>query len=1387
MPNSTQAILELLTDKTKLAGADASKHRAALDALIQVDPNTVAFDNALKDHKDFWKSVNDSIEIDEFGVRDDAEFIIDNAPEASPSRAELRQAAVEQRVLLGLKAAPREVLIAILTNNPAECRAYLATKPETFGPLTDSVGWNKSVTPPAPTPPPFPGMPTPPPARPLNYSVEVLSDEAVQRIQQEAIFLHVLQVIKRPGIEYNDVLALIQAVDKTEMPPLAQKIGVHAAFIAHVQPFNESEQQELKQAWAKAHYLEYIRQIPSNALLDMKEALESQDFEQVQARLDPVFKANFQESDTAFVVGHLAARYLEVYLANDINHQTCLDLINGSQESFKTALKEVLELEVSPEQDYVDLAIATDSTRIKRGLAQGIIYDSTFDQLSLLQAMNHSKNVNDFRAALGALGIKNTDWVQEEDRQFLQRHSLRHSWSAVVDEASQFSSRAHLELVRWFDRLPLEKKQALLKKPTEVHHILNATTQEALEQYLGVPLSGEDSEKLLTENKRYAGLKQIHNREIAARLESYDCLHLDEEQIEEINQIIDEIPWNDEFDYVDFINKITTSCELEFGNIDALFGLSVEVEEGEEITVLEQDVFENIKNQSLYNAELYALAQKQPQDKAFIERLMTLEKLEPLSEANSIILINHFNRSANLSTFFSNLPKDDIKEQLLNEFTGNEFEQIKQSKRINEFKNQLDTLSKFGAEGHPALINAFGQLSAQKQVHLSKTEQLVDVLNASDAVSLTTYLGGEVELDAIIAEQARLSTFKPIINAEIAKILAQGMYPAGLTRKQVNAINTIIILDEDYSDKVRKISNMLVQSGANASGIINAFGYDPINLEYRYGHPAFGAYTQQQEFNGPLIEELNKNPGSVNKDLITILLGIKKEELFSEAQITSLGNQFAQSKDLQAFINSFPNTTREEWAFKNALLLECTQASFNAMKIKEEVGVIYNNLSPEGVKTKLENITTHIETLRQSNKSVGKSADLYKFVHKINPLHLCDAVFQSQGDIHSTKEEYEELAQDCTNTLDLLKSNKAKLEAYKASLEHSIGNPETHRKVDEQRVKILRKIEDELIVVNQQLDKFQQIQEKLLEPGGILPTLEKAAKGKKNYYYNSEGFSVSLDNAPVQVSSGATSATAGSKLVFTSKEAFKDNARYHFSRTTTNDQGVVTATTTGSFVESRPADGSLSTSRNETVSKTVGSQFVVDKPLKTDKPNTKVSDQDKADFYMGMAIAILARYKDGEGPTAENPIRLNGSNKEEIAHLWSAFVVLGEKGPSSMRFGREAISVDSGPFNPASQRKKTLGIETWSPDSLYKQIYTNKAYGIAVGTKIGHLKDLSEAEKEHKGALTAAEKNMEKYKKKMGAFRDEAQQVNKVGAGAAPPSPVAPSEEPSSIITPPSG
>ena len=259
------------TSELELKSDGKLARETALNDLVKANPQTPDnFRTAIINKKEQWtalwtgdhKDVMKHKEQTSLEVPDDYFSPTSNKflnPEVGPSFAEIHQEAVKQRILLGVKDADQDTLIGILTNNPGECRAYLASK-AAFGPLTETIGWKETTT---------LAAVAPAVAKPINNSNTIVTDKTIDDVKKEAANLLLIQLINgNEGADLTPKLnSLSAATDSASVTKAAQALGFPAAPAINsltyplknrVTAAINNRLTKLKEADAKASFAEQI-------------------------------------------------------------------------------------------------------------------------------------------------------------------------------------------------------------------------------------------------------------------------------------------------------------------------------------------------------------------------------------------------------------------------------------------------------------------------------------------------------------------------------------------------------------------------------------------------------------------------------------------------------------------------------------------------------------------------------------------------------------------------------------------------------------------------------------------------------------------------------------------------------------------------------------------------------------------------------------------------------------------------------------------------------------------------------------------------------------------------------------------------------------------------
>lgn len=331
-----------------------------LDDILKTDPSDPeAFRKIVAEHQEFWDEHDPSLmEFNEgrfFGksrkqyLKSD-DFL--NSTDPTYNFQKLHQFAAEQRVKLGLEKSDTDTLVAILKNNPEECRAYIESKKPGLGNFSEGNvhGWLKEEY-----------TPTIPP-KAINKSTGVLSDEAIKRIKEQARDLLLLKLINSSG---NTQLLkdLRDAMSKPEAERAANALGFPTEgngvlFLSReVVDALEERVEKLEQEAAKRGFDSYVQSLSHNALLAKKNGLESTTAAGFKNSLDEPYKTYLPESEWERAQGVLGARYLQAVLSSGT--QNLKDALNAKDAN--ALITELKKPALLGPHDYIDKAVTEEN------------------------------------------------------------------------------------------------------------------------------------------------------------------------------------------------------------------------------------------------------------------------------------------------------------------------------------------------------------------------------------------------------------------------------------------------------------------------------------------------------------------------------------------------------------------------------------------------------------------------------------------------------------------------------------------------------------------------------------------------------------------------------------------------------------------------------------------------------------------------------------------------------------------------------------------------------------------------------------------------------------------------------------------------------------------
>ncbi|HIG0328743.1 TPA: interaptin [Legionella pneumophila] len=772
----------------------------------------------------------------------------------------------------------------------------------------------------------------------------------------------------------------------------------------------------------------------------------------------------------------------------------------------------------------------------------------------------------------------------------------------------------------------------------------------------------------------------------------------------------------------------------------------------------------NAKDTGALIAELKKPALLGPHD--YIDKAVTEENLGLLKKSMMKSFINNIKDETNLKALDALKALDGAKNlDKFKEVLGKlgitpadwvkdtDLKDMKQWARARQFELEINRVSSLGSGAHSKLISALTQLPVEKQrAILAKPQQLRQLMNAYETHVAEHYLGKNAPgITEILTENKRLEGFRAIHNAEVARILANFKPEITLNDKQVEAINRALNTANSNPNTYTQVADyktlidaIKTQSGSvNQKDFYNAFNLNDDGSAFTSSTPRKDEMSKQQQHNQHIYAEYNSTSNSGNKKLLAVLLSIEKPVTFSKDIVNRFLRPLKDSETPQEYADRLFGenpTNPANKKFKDDLLRELTPTVFSEIKNdirKQEL----LDTNPANVMTAVHDLNTEFEAIKKITGPIRTNADKLKFINDIDPVHLYNPTFQgtARSKAAEMKERYEGLSRDCGLVVDQLRRQVVALEGHLKSLPKDSEFKATGLTLEQkEEIKKLRTdLEAELSAVRKDLDFYKKIQGKLET---IVKEVDVAAKGKMHYYYNSEGIKrhppVSRDQIPPlpnvpnpSLRSGTTAITGSTGKI----QEFLVGEKIPEGQIVVVDVSHKTAPKSGTPVETigrYTQDNNVPdqvTSKKGEISKVPGSKFeILQFPTQVPPPTSPSDDplvEAKVNFSMAMAADILASLD--SPPTKDKPIRLRGSNPEELEYLYTALVILGEKNPK-FKFSRDAIEVNSAVFHPDNVKGRLWG---FSSNSLYSQVFTNTGLTETqniIQSKIKHMQQMTD-------------------------------------------------------------
>ncbi|HBB6896171.1 TPA: interaptin [Legionella pneumophila] len=772
----------------------------------------------------------------------------------------------------------------------------------------------------------------------------------------------------------------------------------------------------------------------------------------------------------------------------------------------------------------------------------------------------------------------------------------------------------------------------------------------------------------------------------------------------------------------------------------------------------------NAKDANALIAELKKPALLGPHD--YIDKAVTEENLGSLKKNMMKSFINNIKDETNLKALDALKALDGAKNlDKFKEVLGKlgitpadwvkdtDLKDMKQWARDRQFELEINRVSSLGSGAHSKLMSSLTQLPVEKQREiLAKPQQLRHLMNAYESHVAEHYLGKNASgIAELLTENKRLEGFRAIHNAEVARVLANFKPEITLNDKQVAAINQALTTANSNPNTYTQVTDyktlidaIKTQSGSvNQKDFYNAFNLNDDGSAFTSSTPRKDEMSKQQQHNQHIYAEYNSTSNPGNKKLLAVLLSIEKPVTFSKDIVNRFLRPLKDSETPQEYADRLFGenpTNPANKKFKDDLLRELTPTVFNEIKNDLRRQELLDT-NPAHVMAAIKDLNTEFEAIKKITGPIRTNADKLKFINDIDPVHLYNPTFQgtARSKAAQMKERYEGLSRDCELVVDQLRRQVIALEGHLKSLPQDSQFKAAGLTLEQKdEIKKLRTdLQTELDAVRKDLDFYKKIQGKLET---IVKEVDVAAKGKMHYYYNSEGIKrhppVSRDqipplpNVPNPSLRSSTTATTGSNGRI---QEFLVGEKIPEGQIVVVDVSHKTAPKSGAPVETigrYTQDNNVPdqvTSKKGEISKVPGSKFeILQFPTQVPPPNPPSGDplvEAKVNFSMAMAADILASLD--SPPTKDKPIRLRGSNPEELEYLYTALVILGEKNPK-FKFNRDAIEVNSAVFHPDNVKGRLWG---FSSNSLYSQVFTNTGLTETqniIQSKIKHMQQMTD-------------------------------------------------------------
>jgi hypothetical protein len=616
----------------------------------------------------------------------------------------------------------------------------------------------------------------------------------------------------------------------------------------------------------------------------------------------------------------------------------------------------------------------------------------------------------------------------------------------------------------------------------------------------------------------------------------------------------------------------------------------------------------------------------------------------------------------------------------------------------------------------PELIQLLSTLplSDQRKILAEPDKFIPAILNAKSAKTLATILNlDESKITPELSqENQRVISIKKIFNAEIARCLAIVNPPIALDQAMLDQINGLLsarmpaaldFTDPGYPAAVGQLR--AVVGPTDIASFNQAFGLDAAGaLDANPEAVALRTRVRNQHtYNGPLFG-LNTAPYPAHqRDFIHFLMALEKGRA-----ITAVPGR--GPSETMAILNALIGTTSRKEFLQDAsinALDEVTKRSLKAALTQDKYHEFKQGferdkfLNPAQVMAAIASGQSMLDQANVLDKleevDIGLENELVK-LSKLTDISWLSPEFQAtvMQDASRFKERINPLATACDAIVQQYEHQRKRIEEQLACLPDPVTVRGSALTGDQRRAleSHRRDLQDESDRLRKRWELYHQLKLRLhgnpsatddFGKKGVMGVVNEALAGKiditRFFGYNSSYKDYDLDKkeALLKTGAGRDPLAPGDLIAGVGGGAYVDEEKAHYAiadkvkpgqfreYTIGNDER-----TKGCFIEERLATDMITKTEK-------GEELVLPKARYT-VSKFPTAAEDRAVFAMAFANQIL-RDRDANPALKNHPIVLRQGTPEQLAYVWTALMLIGEKNPE-LNINKKTIRVDSNKFKP---------------------------------------------------------------------------------------------------------